>query len=553
MLKNLFIRNIILIDKVDITFSDGFCVLTGETGAGKSILLGALGLALGKRVAGNVIRAGQSQASVTAVFDASKAKSVNEILTDAGLDSEEGDELYLRRVIYSDGKSKAFVNDSPVSISLLSKLAENLIEIHGQNDHRGLMDAKTHLNILDQYGDLGEILVKTKLAFDSYKSLYNELEELSKAKEKAKENQDYLQYVLKELEDIAPSAGEEEKLAAKRNRLINRDKLIEAINLSLDALQSGGAEKAISGAQNILSKSSDMHDDFEEVVETLNRAHIEISEAISSLQSISSSVDLDDENLEAIEERLFAMRSMAKKYNVDVDGLAGYCEQIREKLGLIENADIKLGQLEADLVEAKARYLEQAKSLTDARILAAKSLENALHKELAPLKMENTRLQVNIEAVDEDSWSAHGVDKVAFLASTNPGLPFAQLTKIASGGELSRFMLAMKVALSNVTSPPVMIFDEIDTGIGGAVADAVGKRLEKLGGKLQVMAITHQPQVAARANSHHKISKQQQEDNTFTNIVPLSIKQREEELARMLAGSKITGEARAAAAKLLGV
>lgn len=549
MLKELFIRNIILIDKLDISFTEGFCVLTGETGAGKSILLGALGFALGSRASSGLLRAGEKQGSVTAIFDVSGNSYISELLEGQGIIAS--DEVYLRRIINNDGKTKAFVNDVPVGVNLLSELSENLIEIHGQHDQRGLMDAKTHRFILDQYGRLEHLLTKVSLAFEKYKSLYKELEQLKAAKDKARADEEYLKYVLKELEAISPKAGEEEQLAEKRKILMNRDKLVDAVNSALENLLGKGVDSAIVKAQDILVKNADLHSGFAEITETLNRAQIELSEAVNSLQLAASSVDFDDSSLETIEERLFAMRAAARKYNVDVDGLVAYCDEIRDKLGLIENADERVGELEGAVVAAKAEYLQLAAKLTAERRKASLSLEKSLTVELAPLRMENTKLQVNIEALPEDQWSAGGVDKVVFLASTNPGMPFAPLAKIASGGELSRFMLAMKVVLSEVNSVASMIFDEVDTGIGGAVADAVGKRLSLLGNKLQVLAITHQPQVAARGNIHFKIAKKQTSAGTFTGLTVLSPNEREEELARMLAGSEITSEARAAAVSLL--
>jgi DNA repair protein RecN (Recombination protein N) len=551
MLNSLSINNIVLIEKLDITLTDGFCVLTGETGAGKSILLDALGLALGKRASVGLLRAGQNQGSVTATFDIRKHPLLLNLLEEQGIASD-GD-VFMRRVIYQDGKTKSFINDTPVSVNLLSDIAEQLIEIHGQHDQRGLLSTKTHRFVIDQYGRFDGLLSETKESFQKFSSLKNELAKLQSDESKALAEEDYLKFVLKELRDLQPEIGLEDELANKRSSLVNREKLIDSINQVNSHIQDGNIEKSLRQAQNILLKSADLNSNFSAIADMLEHASIEISEAVANLHSEASSIDENNESLEAIEERLFALRNASRKHNVPTDSLLSYRDEVAAKLDLLANKDARISAIQKEVVEAKDIYFKAVTKLSDERRKAAVKLESALSAELTPLKMENTKLKVEIEDVAEDAWSAEGLNKVSFLVRTNPGSPFAPIAKIASGGELSRFMLALKVVLSDVKSVPTMIFDEVDTGIGGAVADAVGSRLSALGKKLQVFAITHQPQVAAKGNLHLKVQKTQDASGTTTNVTTLSTSQRTEELARMLAGKEITGEARAAATRLLNV
>ncbi len=549
MLTNLFINNIVLIDKLDISLSNGFCVLTGETGAGKSILLDALGLALGERASAALIRSGERQGSVMAAFYVPDNSALLAKLDENGIASD--GEIFLRRVLYHDGKTKAFINDVPVSVTYLAEIAGDLIEIHGQHDQRGLLDPKTHRLVIDEYGRTDGLLNEVESRFRRYKLLKTSLENMLENQSKAHAEEEYLKFVLKELNELAPKAELEAELAGKRNSMLNREKLIEAVNQASSHIGGNDIDAHLSRAQNILADASQHNEKFSAIAQMIERASIEISEAINELQLEASKIEESEDNLEAIEERLFALRNAARKYQTPIDELEQYQNKIAEKLDMLENKEQHLSDLKNDVEKARENYIQKAEDLSAARVTAAKKLEEALSHELKPLKMESTKLQVNIEQLPVDSWSANGIDKIAFLVRTNPGSPFAPIGKIASGGELSRFMLALKVALSDVKSVPTMIFDEVDTGIGGAVADAVGRRLEALGQKLQVFAITHQPQVAARGKSHLKVQKTQSADGTTTTVVPLSQKARQEELARMLAGDTITGEARAAAARLL--
>lgn len=549
MLTNLYVNNVVLIDKLDIQFASGFCVLTGETGAGKSILLDALGLAMGDRGSASLIRSGEKQASVTASFDISNMPLLKNLLLEQGIYCD--GEALLRRVISDDGKSKAFVNDCPVSVTFLSEFARNLIEIHGQHDQRGLFNPKTHRFLLDQYAKNEAILSEVKEAFQKYNSLQKQLNELKESSAKAASDEEYLRFVLQELVNLAPKHGLEEELSAKRNSLLNRDKLIESINSVTQIIEEGDVEGILRSTQNTILNLADVNASFDQIAQMLDRALIEVQEAISELTIQANKIDETDENLEDIEERLFSLRDVARKHKVSTDSLPEFIEDVKQKLNIIENKDEILIALEKDLEVAKNIYIQIAQKLHFARCSSAKKMEKALTDELIPLKMENTRLLVEIEKLSEEKWSADGFDKVSLLVRTNLGAQFAPIAKIASGGELSRFMLALKVVLSDVKSVPTMIFDEVDTGIGGAVADAVGKRLARLGSKLQVFAITHQPQVASKGNYHLKVEKTQKKNETNTNVRPLSDIERQEEIARMLAGDTITDEARSAAVKLL--
>lgn len=551
MLDSLAIRNIILIDRLDISFSSGFGVLTGETGAGKSILLGALGFVLGGRSSSGLLRVGEKQGSVIACFSVINNPDIQQILEENGFSSEP--ELILRRVIYEDGRSKAFINDAPVGVGVLVNIAANLVEVHGQHDQRGLLDSANHREILDKYAKLEVEVSAVAASYEGYNNLQKELASLEALVAQSSAEEDYLSYVLKELEQLHPLEGEETSLAVKRNYLMNSEKITGGISAASDLLSKGGLVGVLSRAQGFLYDAVKAEEKLQGVIEAMDRAAIEIEEASSTLDQILSGLDHGGESLENIEERLFALRGAARKYRVTPEELPAYQENVRQKLDSIKNKEIKLSDVAARLVTQKKEYLQAAQKLSVKRKEAAKEFEQKLMLELAPLKMENTRFEVSIEPLDESGWSRYGVDKISFLASTNPGMPFAPLVKIASGGELSRFMLAMKVVLSAIKSVPTLIFDEVDTGIGGAVADSVGKRMELLGKNFQVLAVTHHPQVAARSSLHLKIAKEVVGGITVTRVEELQGAQKRQEIARMLAGESITEEALAAASKLMEV
>ncbi len=548
MLVNLSIRNIVLIEQLDLALEQGLCVLTGETGAGKSILLDALGFALGERGNVRLLRHGAKQGVVSAEFDIQGNDAVANLLEEQGIEHEST--LILRRIIMEDGKSKAFLNDMPVSVNLLKQVGEQLVEIHGQHDQRGLMESATHRSIIDAYGQLDGQVVHVENLFHSYKNAQQELEALHALRDRALQEEDYLRHISRELDELAPEEGEEAALTEKRSALMNKEKLLDSLNSAMQELQGAQpVEAALRSAQRILTRNP--HLTADNAVEALERAADEVSQVVDILERLHHTIGGEGESLEVVEERLFALRDAARKHRVTVEELPGFYEQVKQKLALLGEQEFRMGSLEKMVAETKSAYFKEAQTLSTSRREVAARLEKTVVAELAPLKMENTRFTVSIEPLADSEWSAQGIDKVRFLASTNPGAPLDALTKIASGGELSRFMLAMKVVLAQVKTVPTMIFDEIDTGIGGAVAAAVGRRLEMLGKHVQVLVVTHQPQVAARGSQHLHIKKFQEQDHTVTRVTVLAAQERHEELARMLAGETITDEARAAAVRLL--
>jgi DNA repair protein RecN (Recombination protein N) len=552
MLQNLTIKNIVLIESLQIPFEAGLCVLTGETGAGKSILLDALGLAMGKRAEARLVRHGEDKGSVVAGFDISDRKDIEALLIEHDIEPE--DQLLLKRTITKEGKSKAFVNDEPVSVNFLQKLAEQLIEIHGQHDQRGLMDASTHRIVLDSYAGAGKQVTTVRANYHAWQTAAKELQSLKDAADKAREEEEYLRHVLDELIKLAPQEGEEDELASARTALMSSEKIMATLNDCLGQLTGKhNVQSALSSAERVLHRSSVPDAEiFEPALQALDRAGVEVAEAITAIEATARDLDMDPTSLEDTEERLFALRAAARKYNVPVDGLSEYADEVAAQIHLIESQDQQLGALEAQTAELRTSFIGNAEKLSELRKKFATKISTHIGKELTPLKMENAALQAGVEPLAEPDWNEYGQDRVRFLVRTNPGSPFGAMGKIASGGELSRFMLALKVVLSGVNSVPTMIFDEIDTGIGGATADAVGKRLGKLGEACQVLCVTHQPQVASYGAHHLKIQKTSKANSTTTHVRVLGSDDRTEEIARMLAGENITGEARAAAEKLMG-
>ena len=556
MLQTLSIRNIVLIEQLDLTLDAGLIVLTGETGAGKSIVLDALGLVLGARGQARLLRHDTKQGTVAANFLIKDNSDLQAILEKHAITSHTGgneDAILLRRVLYADGKSKAFVNDIPVSITLLRIIGEKLIEIHGQHDQRQLFEAATHRMLVDAYGKLNDEVDTVKKYYDSFIALQEQLDALECIHKEALREEEYLRFVQKELNTLQLQKGEERTLSEKRALLMHREKLCETIQTAqLELTDETDVVSALSSAQRIITRSPHTEAmSLQPIAEALERALAEVNEATGLLLEASQAIDSEDHSLETIQERLFALHDAARKYHIEVDELPEYLDTIEKKLASLEMQDNQKAALEKAYESAKKSYLASTEKLTKKRKTTAKTLEKALLAELAPLKMADTYFNVAIDILPEKEWSRSGVDRVRFLASTNPGMPPGELSKIASGGELSRFMLALKVVLAGVYSVPTLIFDEIDTGIGGAVADAVGRRLELLGNTAQVLVVTHQPQVAARGASHLRIQKMKKDGSTYTTVQMLTANQRIEELARMLAGEEITEEARAAAEKLL--
>ncbi|MEZ5690292.1 MAG: DNA repair protein RecN [Rickettsiales bacterium] len=557
MLIRLSIRDIVLIESCDIELKSGLCVLSGETGAGKSILLDSLGLVLGARADISLIRNQKEQGTVSAEFDISGNNRVKEILAELGL--EESDNMIIRRIINSDGKSRALLNDQPIALTSLKKITENIIELNGQHDQKILMDNSLHKKMLDDYGKLAETQKSVAEKYTAWSKSKKAVSDLKEEIELATREQEYLRHMRSELKQLNPQIGEEESLSETRAEMMKSEKMFGVLDEAIAELNSGsGVLAALRNAQRTLSRSPLTNDlaEFSAIIEGLEKAAIEAEEALYSLEKIGQESQFDPVKLEETEERLFALKAAGRKYNLPLDELATLKEQVEEKLDIIDSQEEKLRKLNALSTKAKEEFLSEAFTLSDKRRKIATSLEKAVEKELKPLKMESTRFRVLIERTDEQSWNSSGIDNIQFECATNvpkdaTEIHYASLNKIASGGEISRFMLALKVVLSGNNNTPTIIFDEIDTGTGGAVADAIGKRLAALSADSQILVVTHLPQVAVRGNHHLFISKQEKNGKIVTEVKELSTKEREEELARMLAGAIITKEARTAARKLL--
>ncbi|QDK31947.1 DNA repair protein RecN [Sphingomonas sp. IC081] len=562
MLTRLAIRNIVLIEALDLDFGRGLGVLTGETGAGKSILLDALGLVIGNRADSGLVRAGEDRASVTASFEfAALPAAVRGLLDEADLEIEPGEPLILKRQLKADGGSRAFLNDQPVSVALLREIAPALVEIHGQHDDRGLVNPRGHRALLDRFAGGDAAVVET--AWKTWRSAQGALDAARAQVAKAAEDQDLLLAHLAELTALAPQEGEEEELAHARADMQKGEKLTDDLT-ALQHLWSGSDSalaKLRTGARR-LDRIAGEHPLLGDALAALDRAVIEASEAEDKLERAAEALAFDPNELDRIETRLFDLRAAARKQLCAVDELPARMREMREALDAIEGGEEHLAGLEAAAQKAALAYRKHAEALHDVRRAAAKRLDKAVAAELAPLKLDAARFQTSVVKLGEDRWGAHGMDAVEFLISTNPGADFAPLAKIASGGELSRFILALKVALAEEGGAATVIFDEIDRGVGGAVADAIGERLARLanGGGAgrdgegqggQLLAVTHSPQVAARGDRHFMIAKSSQGTVTRTSVTPLSDAERQEEIARMLSGAEVTEEARAQANRLL--
>lgn len=555
MLTTLGVRDIVLIERLDLDCRAGLGVLTGETGAGKSILLDALGLALGRRADAGLVRVGAAQGSVTASFDLPAKHPVHDILAEQGL--EAGDELVLRRVLGQDGKSRAFVNDQAVSVALLRRIGDMLVEIHGQNDEQGLTDATVHRALLDEYAGLEKEVAGLRASYQAMRDAEKALTEAAQNAEQARREEDFLRHVVAELEVLKPREGEEQQLAEQRSLLQAGEKLAAAMQEAQSALeQGGGVDARLRSCLRALERVADKAaGKLDPVVQLADQLLVQVGELGSLLDSTARDLDLDPQKLEKVEERLFALRGAARKHNVPVEGLAKLAEDYAERLALIDNQSASLGKLEKAAAAAKTAYQAKAEAISVARRKAAAKLDKAVTAELGPLKLGAAKFMTAVEALPPDQWSAEGADRVQFLASTNPGTAPGSLAKIASGGELSRFMLALRVVLAGRGMAGTLIFDEVDRGVGGATAAAVGERLARLAEKVQVLVVTHSPQVAAKGGQHWRIAKREagsaKNRTTLTEVAALASKERREEIARMLAGATITDAARAAADSLL--
>ncbi|AMJ60633.1 DNA repair protein RecN [Bosea sp. PAMC 26642] len=554
MLVQLSIRDIVLIDRLDLSFSDGLSVLTGETGAGKSILLDGFALALGGRGDGGLVRHGETQGQVSAVFDLPMDHPARRLAQAQEIDTD-GD-LILRRVQYADGRTRAFVNDQPVSVQILRMIGAAIVEIHGQHDDRALTDPAQHRVILDGFGGLDVHAEGVAKASESLKRARQALQAQRMRVEAARKEADFLRHAVDELGRLKPQAGEEEALAAARQGMMQAEKVARDLIDAYEAV--GGQASPVPALAAVLRRLERRAGQAPDLVDpssaALNTAIVALEEAGEALATAMRAAEYDPREQERVEERLFALRAAGRKFDVPVDGLDLLAQSMAADLAALDESETSLARLETELKAAETDFLALAKLLSAARKAAAARLDGAVKRELPPLKLERARFITQIDS-DEAARGPEGFDRVEFWVETNPGTRPGPMMKVASGGELSRFMLALKVVLAERGSAPTLVFDEIDTGVGGAVADAIGERLARLATKVQVISVTHAPQVAAKAGQHFLIAKSalagDAASRTVTRVTALEDQARREEIARMLAGASITEEARAAAGRLL--
>ena len=561
MLKSLAINNIVLIDKTEIEFLAGLCVLSGETGSGKSILLDALGLAIGFRSNLRLIGGDENKAQVSAEFDLKNNQTCKSLLKENELlDVENPDSLRIRRIIQENSGSKVYVNDVAIGVNLLGQIGENLVEIHGQHDSRGLLNSSFHGQILDEFANNAELLKELKKIYEELRESDKKISEIKSKKEQAERERDYLEYIIKELESANIQTGEENELVTKKEQFQAKEKILNFLSDFKSNLTEANSSLVL--AQRILIRNHslienyliDQKNEMDQLNEKLDQQNITLESAISNIDHISKSLYNSAESLDEIEERLFLIRSLARKFSTTVDELPQVVSEAQNKLQLLQNEKEFTDKLEEQKNQALKKYHEIAQKISERRSKSALILVKKVEEELKFLKMESTRFLVDVSSdnsiKESQNYRESGYDKIRFTASINKN-GFDDISKIASGGELSRFMLAMKVALMDVKSTPTIIFDEIDTGIGGSTADAVGRRLKILSQNLQILVVTHQPQIAAKADTHFKISKISDSEKIKTVIEKLSEISRQSEIARMLSGEQISHEALAAAARLI--
>jgi DNA repair protein RecN (Recombination protein N) len=547
MLRQLAIHNIVLVERIELEFEAGLGVLTGETGAGKSILLDALGLALGARADTGLVRSEQDSAAVSAEIDLPRDHPVIGLLDEHGIAIEPGEPLIVRRTLRSDGGSRAFVGGASVPAGLLRDVGALAVEIHGQHDDRGLLNPKGHRALLDAFGQLDTAAVEN--AWAGVTRIEAELLEARTATANAERDRDWLDHASAEIEALSPEEGEESRLAEERAAMQAAVKAGESLS-GLDELLGGsdGALAQLRQAARRIERGAADHPLLAEALAALDRALIEAGEADDRIVRAVEAMAFDPARLEQVEARLFDIRGLARKHRVEPDQLAARGQEMRKQLEAIKAGGEQIADLDRQLVTARESYFAAAAVLSKQRHQAASRLEVAIASELAPLKLDAARFRTAMSAAEP---GPSGTDRVEFEVSTNPGAPFGPLTRIASGGELSRFILALKVALAEAGSAATMIFDEVDRGVGGAVASAIGERLARLAEESQVLVVTHSPQVAARASHHYRLEKSHGPDGTRTTVRKLSAEERREEIARMLSGASVTEEARAQASRLL--
>ena len=554
MLVRLSIRDIILIDRLDIDFGDGLAVLTGETGAGKSILLDAFALALGARGEAALVRQGAEQGQVTASFDVAAHHPARRVLAENGLVADQGaaDELIVRRVQFADGRTRAFVNDQPVSVQVLRTLGAALVEIHGQHDERAFIEAAAHRALLDAFGGIESDAAEVRRLWDQRRAREAAVEAHRAEVERARREAEWLRHAVDELGRLAAETGEESSLAERRAVMMQAEKAAEDLRATLETI--AGSQSPVpplaTAVRRLERRAAQAPALIEPVAKATDAALAALEEARTHLEHALRAADYDSHELERIEERLFALRAAARKFNVPVDELGALQQRYAGDLALIDAGAERLAVLEEAARAAAVHYRQAVEALSAARRRAAAGLDKAVNAELKPLRLERAQFSTQIDTEGE---GPHGLERIEFWARTNPGTRPGPLMKVASGGELARFLLALKVVLADRGSAPTLIFDEIDTGVGGAIADAIGVRLARLSSGVQVIAVTHAPQVAARADRHYLITKDTlgKGKRVATRVLELAAERRREEIARMLAGAEITAEARAAAERLI--
>lgn len=554
MLRSLYIRDFVIVDELDIDLESGFTVLTGETGAGKSILLDALSLAMGERADPSQIREGKNRAEISAIFSLKEPlkKTISSWLESQDFSLEDdGATIILKRVIDTSGRSKAFINGGTATLSQLKELSGFLVDIHGQHAHQLLLKTGAQRDLLDNQANLDGLVVEVKQLYQAWQTAKKQLELAKNAGENLQKEQERLAWQLEELDALAPQAGEWTEIEQDHARLANAAKLIEGSQIAIQALQDqeGNAEELLSKAFNEIADLAKLDSNLEDAKIAIESAQIQISEASHSLNRYLQKIDVDPERLATVEERLKALHSAAKKFKVTPEDLPGKWAEIQEQVTAIKNSQ-DLGALEQNLSKTLAAYLKSAKKLSQERSAAAKTLERLVTAAMQDLAMAGGVFAIQLEALEEGN--AHGLEQVEFLVAGHPGATPKQLAKVASGGELARISLAISVITSEASQIPTLIFDEVDSGIGGAVAETVGKRLKELGQAHQVLCVTHLPQVAAEGHQHWKVAKQSQDNVTISSMQILSRQERVEEIARMLGGAEITDTTRRHARELLG-
>ena len=558
MLTHLTIRDVVLIDHLDLEFMPGLSVLTGETGAGKSILLDSLGLATGARAEARLVRHGSSQATVTATFELPDGHGVLEVLARHDLHLN-GEPLILRRNLGADGRSRAFINDQPISVGLLKEVGDALVEVHGQFDNQRLLQPDAHRGLLDAFAGHDGLVAKTQSAFEAWRVAADRREQAELNAETARRDEDFIRHAVAELDTMDPKPDEEATLARQRQMMMHGEQLMEALGEAIEqASGNKAAEDCLRNTARALERVAEKAEGrLDKAIAAIDRALDDLAEGISEINRLTNDLDLDPARQEEIEERLFSLRALARKHNVRVDDLSALRERMREQLNAIEDGSSTLQALRDAEKAARKAFLAVATSLSKSRREAAARLDKKVASELSGLHLDKARFVTEVTELTEVDWRNAGIDRIRFLVATNPGVPPGPLSRIASGGEAARFMLALKVVLAEADPVETMVFDEVDAGVGGAVAEAVGERLARLGGIGQVLAVTHSPQVAARGANHWRVSKAASANDetdtlVWTTVEPLDAAARKEEIARMLAGRRITDEARAAADSLLG-